>query len=154
MSFYEWLVFFHIFTTVVWIGGATMTLILATKASRADDGPRLAAVMADAEWVGLRVFTPATLVLLGSGLWMVFRSTAWSFNQFWIWLSLVVFGASFLAGILYYGPESGRIGKLIKAHGPDADEVKTRFRRLVWIFRLEWVVVVAVIWLMVAKPGL
>ena len=154
MSFYEWLVFFHIFTTVVWVGGATMALIQTARAKRARDAARMAAIVADLEWIGLRIFTPATLALLGSGIWMTARSSAWSYSQLWIWLSLVIFGASFLAGILFYGPESGRIVRLAEAHGPDADEVGYRIRRVLWIFRFEWVAVVVVIWLMVGKPGL
>ncbi len=154
MSFYGWLVFFHIFTTVVWVGGATMALIQTTRAKRAGDASHLAAIVADLEWIGLRIFTPATLMLLGSGIWMMARSAAWGYSQLWVWLSLVIFGASFLAGILFYGPESGRIVRLAEAHGPDADEVGYRIRRVLWIFRFEWVAVVAVIWLMVAKPGL
>ncbi len=58
--------------------------IQASRATRADDVPRLAAIMADVEWIGLRIFTPSTLVLLGSGIWMVVQSNAWSFTQLWI----------------------------------------------------------------------
>jgi uncharacterized membrane protein len=43
---------------------------------------------------------------------------------------------------------------LVKVHGTDADEVRNRIRRILLIFRFEWVALVAVIWLMVAKPGL
>lgn len=130
-----------------------MALIQTARASRAGDASHLAAIMADLEWIGLRIFTPATLVLLGSGIWMIARRAAWSYSQLWVWLSLVIFGASFLAGILFYGPESGRIVRLAETHGPNADEVGNRIRRVLWIFRFEWVAVVAVIWLMVAKPG-
>ena len=134
-----------------------MALVQTARARRAGNASHLAAIMADLEWIGLRIFTPATLMLLGSGIWMIARSpswASWSYSQLWIWLSLAIFGASFLAGILFYGPESGRIVKLVEVHGPDANEVSHRISRVLWIFRVEWVAVVAVILLMVAKPGL
>lgn len=154
MSFYQWLVFLHIFASVVWIGGGTMALIQATRATRSGEASHLAGIMGDFEWVGSRIFAPSTLVVLGTGIWMVARSNAWSYSQLWIWASLVVFGASFLAGSLFYGPETGRISKLVKAQGPDAAEVRIRIRRILRAFRFEWVSWVAVVWLMVAKTGL
>ena len=54
--------------------------------------------------------------------------------------------------MLFLGPESGRIGKLIDAHGPEHAEVGARIRRILMISRIELLLPIAVVFDMVVKP--
>ena len=52
---------------IVWIGGGIMMQAFALRALAAKDGARMAEFSRDAEFIGMRLFTPASLVLLLTG---------------------------------------------------------------------------------------
>jgi uncharacterized membrane protein len=153
MTLYEWLVLVHIVMAVVWVGGGATLNILAIRAQRAKDPDRLVALARDVEWVGTRVFTPASIVLLIAGIWAVSEGN-WEFSQAWISIGFAGYIASFLAGVLFFGPESGRIAKLAAAEGAASPTVQARLSRLLTFTRIELVILLVVIWAMVTKPGL
>jgi uncharacterized membrane protein len=113
---------------------------------------RLAAFASDVEFIGQRLFTSASLVLLLLGIWMVIIGP-WSFGMTWILVALVVFGSSFVLGAGFIGPESGRIGKLIEAEGPTSPEVQRRIKRIFLLSRIELAFLILVVFDMVVKPG-
>jgi hypothetical protein len=99
----------------------------------------------------MRVFTPASLLLFLAALGMMINLD-WSWGQNWIVLGLIAFGLSFVIGVGFLGPESGRLGELIREHGPDAPIVQARIRRLLTVSRCELVVLLTVVLNMVVKP--
>jgi uncharacterized membrane protein len=153
VSLYEWLVVIHVVMAVVWVGGGAVLNILAIRTQRANDPDRLYALARDVEWVGTRVFIPASIVLLIAGIWAAAEGN-WEFSQAWISIGFMGYIISFLAGILYFGPESGRIAKLVAAEGAASATVQARLSRLLVFTRIELVILIVVIAAMVAKPGL
>ncbi len=152
MSAYELYLFVHIVAAIVWIGGAIMFQILAMRIRAADDAVRMAALAKDIEWVGLRIITPTAFVLLVFGFLLVWEGP-WSLGDTWIWLGLVGFGITFLAGFLFFGPESGRIGKLIDVEGGDSPAVQARISRILNLARLDTLLLVLIVLDMAVKPG-
>jgi uncharacterized membrane protein len=71
----------------------------------------------------------------------------------WIWLALVLFAVSFLLGVALFTPESKRIGNQIEAEGPESPAVQARISRLIRLTRIDLVLLFAIVFLMVAKPG-
>jgi len=153
VSLYEFLLFAHITFVAVWVGGDVMLQALALRA-RAAGPQKMGELMSDIEWVGGRLLTPAALLVVVFGVWMVIDQPAWEFSQFWITAGLAVFLASFIAGAGFLGPGSGRIGAMIAERGSEDVEAQRRIRRILWISRVELVLLVAVILVMVVKPGL
>ncbi len=152
MSRNELLKTIHVFFAVIWVGGAATTQVLATRLSRANEPVRLAAFAKDVEFVGTRIFTPSSVVVLGAGIWMVAIS-GWNFTDLWIVLGLIGIAFSATVGAAFLGPESGRIGKLIEAKGPDDAEVTARLRRIFLVSRVELVVLLLIVINMVVRPG-
>lgn len=153
VSLYEWLVSFHVLGACVWIGGAVVTQALAIRATRSDDPTAVGKLAGDVEWVGTRVIIPSTIVLLIAGIWAVVEGP-WEFEQGWITAGLVVWILSFITGAGFLGPESGRIKNLIAASGPEAPEVRRRVGRILFIARIELVLLIAIVFIMVGKPWL
>ena len=152
MTLYEALVLVHVVMAVAWIGGAFLMNVLATRAVRSGSPERAAGYAADLEWVGLRQFTPASLLVLVSGIWAASEGN-WDFGETWISIGFAGWAASFLVGVGFFGPEGGRIARLVAAEGPASGRVLARIERLLVLSRLELVVLLVVIWAMVAKPG-
>jgi uncharacterized membrane protein len=145
---------FHILAAVIWVGGALMLQILAiraTRAARAGEPRRLADFVGEAEWVGTRVFIPASLVLVVLGFLMI-HSYHWPY-RFWLIFAIAVWAGSFLTGVAFLGPQSGRLGKEIDAKGFADGGVQARIQRIFLASRIELVFLILVVLDMALKPG-
>ena len=152
MTYAEFLLFGHLLFVATWVGTAVSLQLFALRARMA--GPqRMADFLADVEWIGLRLLNPAALLVVVFGVLLVIEDPNYEFSQAWITLGLIAFVASATTGAAFLGPETGRIGKLVQQHGPDAAEVQARIRRVFLISRIELVVLVLIILDMVIKPG-
>ncbi len=151
---YELMKTLHVLSAVVWVGGAATIQVLAIRAQRAAEPGRMATFAKEAEWVGQRIFLPVSLLLLALGIGMVIEEEAWGFGDTWIVIGLVGIVFSALVGSAFLGPESGRVGKLMDAEGPESPEVTRRLRRLFLVSRIELAVLMLVVADMVIKPGL
>jgi hypothetical protein len=49
----------------------------------------------------------------------------------------VLFAITFLAGTFFFGPESGRLGKLVEAEGPTSPKVLAKLQRLLALTRAD-----------------
>ena len=152
MNSYEWLLFFHIAAAIVWLGGNLAVQILAIRANRADDPARMVAIAHEAEWFGMRIFLPSSLTVLVLGIILTVDGP-WDFGQTWIVLALIGWGLSFVTGAAFLGPESGRIGKLLAAEGPESPAVRARIQRIFLVSRIELVLLYLIVLDMVVKPG-
>jgi uncharacterized membrane protein len=152
-TLYQALVFVHILMAVVWVGGAVTMQALAVRAQRSPEPGETARLFSDVEWIGTRMFMPSSLILLGAGVWAVLEGP-WELSQGWISAGFAVWFLSFAVGAGFMGPESGRIKALVREHGPLDDQVKARINRVLLVSRVELVLLIAIIYIMVAKPWL
>src|SRR5207302_3701392 len=93
---------------VLWVGGVATVQLYALRALASRDGNRLATFSGDTEWVGTRVFMPASLLLFLAAIGLMVNGH-WPWGTLWIDYALVVFAASFATGAGFLGPEPGRI---------------------------------------------
>lgn len=153
ITLYEVLLFAHLTFVAFWVGGNAMLQVVGLRARSAGPG-RTVQFMNDVNWIGGRIITPAALLVVAFGVWLVIDSPAWEFSQFWISAALAVFLASFITGAGFLGPESGRIGRMAAELGPENADVQRRVSRLLLISRIELLFLVLVVFDMVVKPGL
>lgn len=149
---YEVKLALHIFGAVVWVGGGLAMQVLVSKIRNTAAPERLAEAAADAEFVGTRLFIPASLTLIVTGFMMVAEAD-WDW-ELWLVFALAVWIASFLTGAGYAGPRAKRLKDRILEHGADDPGVKALISRLFLISRIELVYLVLVIFDMTLKPGL
>jgi uncharacterized membrane protein len=152
MSLYEFLLFVHVLMAVIWVGGDIAIQVLAVRATRAKDPVRTASLTGDIEWMSLRVFMPASILLIIFGIWTASEGN-WDFGQAWISIGFAAFLFSFFLGMAFLGPESGRIKRLVKDRSFEDPEVLRRVGRILVFSRIELLVLIVAIWAMVAKPG-
>lgn len=154
MSWYEFLLFVHIATAATWVGGAAMIQFFALRAIGSDDPTRLSALARDVEWISTRVLIPASLLTVVAGVVMVVDADFWSFGDDWIVIGLILFAITFLAGALFFGPESGRIGKLIEAEGASSTRAQARVQRILALSRADLMLLFLIIFDMAVKPSI
>jgi uncharacterized membrane protein len=147
----DWLIAIHILCAVIWVGGAFLTQLYGLRAVSPQGEISLGPFSREAEFIGQRTFLPASLILLGTGIWLVAREIFQL--EFWNIYGLVVIAFSIVTGAGFLGPESGRIGKLVAAKGDDDPEVTRRIQRLLMVSRVELALLVSVVLVMALKPG-
>ncbi|HEY1330160.1 MAG TPA: DUF2269 family protein [Actinomycetota bacterium] len=152
-TLYSWLLFLHILMAITWVGGAIALQVLGTRIDRTGDPQRVYDTAVDFEFVGTRVFMPASLILLGLGIWMVIIGP-WSFHQFWVAIALGMFAYSFVSGAFYIGPTLGKVKRAWEQEGAASREVPVLVRRIFLASRIELALLILIVADMVLKPFL
>jgi uncharacterized membrane protein len=152
LSWYEFLLFFHVSMAVIWVGGSAMIQFFALRILKATDPMRMAEFGQDVEWIGTRIFIPASALAVVSGVWMVIDSDFVGFGDDWIVIGIILFAITFLAGALFFGPESGRLSKLAESEGPTAPVVQWKLQRLIALSRADLMLLFLIIYDMSTKP--
>jgi uncharacterized membrane protein len=146
----------HVLLAVLWVGGGLCLTILGLRAQGSKDPVRLAGIAKDAEWLGLRIFVPASLLLffVGAGLLETdYGKALWGWGQTWIILAIVGFAISFAVGAAYLGPTAGKLGKVLDARGAEDPEAQALIRRILLVARIDIVLLLLIVADMVIKPG-
>jgi uncharacterized membrane protein len=151
-TLYDWLMFLHVLAAMIWVGGTLALSALATFVARSDDREAIARFVGSLRVIGPLVLAPATVAVLGFGIWLVLDTDAWDFGQTWVWLALVLFAGAFLVGAAFQSRAA--IGAERAAAGGNADEAARQLNRWSSGSRLILLFLVAATWDMVFKPGL
>lgn len=149
MTWLTFLLFVHVAAAIIWVGGGLMMQLFALRAAMLGDPARLATLGPDIEWIANRTFIPASLVGFVSGVLLVVESDFYGFGDDWIVISLALYATTFFGGLLFLGPESARVGKLM-AQG--AIEAGPRMARLIFLSRLDLVLLWIIVYAMTVKP--
>ena len=149
MTWYTFLLFAHVSMAVIWIGGGLMMQFFAMRASMSGDPSRMAMIGQDIHWIANRLFIPASLLAFVSGLLLVLESDFYGFGDDWIVIGLALYATTFLAGLLYLGPEAARVGALSAEGSPEAGQ---RGARLIFLARLDLTLLFLIIYDMTVKP--
>ncbi len=153
MTLYELLLFIHIGASIIWIGSGFLSLLLATTYDRESDEVAIKRFLHDQEWLAMRLFVPASLVVVIFGIALVIESDAWSFDQLWVVLGLIGYVATFVTGLFFIKPASERIaGEMESEGGRLSPRLRADIRKLIVTARVDYVTFALVVFDMVAKP--
>lgn len=151
MTLYDFLLFLHVAAAVIWVGGSAMFQLMGLRVKAKGDPAELADFAGSVEMIGNRALVPAALTALLAGFALVWESEFWTIGDDWIVIGLILFGITFLTGAAFFGPEFGRIRKLVAAEGIDA--AQARIRRVIVLTRIDLVILFLIIFDMSVKPS-
>ena len=149
---YDWLLLVHVLGAMVWLGGLVCLSVLAGRVLRASERDAVARFVAALRVVGPVSLAPASIAVVGFGVWLVIDSDAWDFGQTWVILALAVFATAFLVGAGFLGRAA--VGAQRAAERGDFEDATRHLRRWSWGVRLIAVLLVVATWDMISKPGL
>ena len=153
LTWYEWFRAVHVLAAVLWVGGGAMLTIYAILTLRQNTPAEMASFARKAGLIGERFFTPLSFVVLGFGFGLV-ENGGWGYDRFFVQFSLAAWGASTLLGLLFLGPEVKKLGQIMPQRPPEDPEVQYRIRRILLSVRLDVLLLLAVVFVMTAKPFL
>jgi|SRR5690625_2323049 uncharacterized membrane protein len=149
MTFYELLVFIHIFSAILGLGPGFFMIYIVKKAQTMTE-------LRHAYFIRNRlhvfVMIGGTLLLV-TGLWMGFLNMN-LFTQGWYVVSLSLFLIALAFGPIVLSPRSKPVKKLLKEHGGEdiPDEYYKLSNKLFFYERIENGIFLVVIALMILKP--
>src|ERR1700739_3096338 len=88
LTLFNAIVLLHIVCAIVWIGSAVVLEILEWEASHAAKRDRLAATLRRGSWFGTRVFAPAAVLTILTGIVAVAVGRP-TFDQWWVIIALI-----------------------------------------------------------------
>ena len=145
----ELLLFFHIAAAGTWIGGNVAQLVLKPRFRSPSASSSFWLATVD---MGRKQYTPAALVLLGTGLWIVARNDAFDYENLFVAIGVVAVVIGAVLGMAVFAPQGRKAAQLREA-GREADAVAVE-RRLALFGGIDTVVVLVAIAAMVWKWGL
>ena len=101
---------------MIWVGGAFYGQLLAIRVARSPDPSELPKLARHIEYLGTRVFIPASIILFIAGAYMT--TQRWAFEQTWVSIAIVLWLASALTGAIYLGPRIKRVAVSFDTDGP------------------------------------
>lgn len=153
MTLEPWLHLAHILGAIIWLGGGLMLSVFAARARQSGDPGFIRQFARMLSYAGLRLFTPAVVVVLASGVWLVLASAEWSFTQLWVLLALGAFAAAFLIGALYLSRSAIQLERLTAAADFDLQAARELLSRWIVGYQAVLVILLIAVWDMVFKPG-
>src|SRR4051812_47768526 len=88
----------HLVAAVIWVGGGCALTVSALRAERAGDDEGLVRIGKQVEWIGMRIFTPASFVVLAFGFAMAEKGDL-DYGEFWLSFGLAAWLVSALTGM-------------------------------------------------------
>ncbi len=151
MTWYELWLFLHISGVAIWIGGGVVAQVLGALANASGDPARSAAFGKDIGSVARWVFMPASLVVLVSGILLV-ENGNWDWSERFILLGLVGWAVVSFTFFGYITRAMRHVGMRMATEGP-SPELGAQVGRLVLLARIMILVLFALVFVMVVKPG-
>jgi uncharacterized membrane protein len=151
VTWFEFWLFLHVTAAIVWIGGAATIQVFGILTKRAADPAKSAFFATTVSYTILRVFLPAALVVIASGIGLT-ETGNWDWGEPFIVGGLVLWAIVALVAFGFLGRAIGAAGAQLAADGP-SPALALRMRNLVWLSRGLLGVLLVIVFLMTVKPG-
>ncbi len=141
----------HVLGVVIWVGSDVAIHVFALRAVKA--GPTFAGYFAkEAAWYAMFINTIASLVVLIAGFATLSKLPGYSLSTLWVSIGFVVWLASFLTGVFYLGPTSGKLGKSIDEAGTMGAPEQAILDKVLLVSRIDMLLLMLVVVDMIVKP--
>jgi uncharacterized membrane protein len=152
MNLEPWLHLAHIAAAIVWLGGGVVLSLVGLRARQSEDLAVLGEFARNLSYIGLRVFTPAVIVVLLSGIGLVLLNSEFNFTQLWVRLALGGFILAFLIGGVYLSRSAIQLERAVSQNA-DLQTASQALSRWLVGYGVVLIVLVFVLWDMIFKPG-
>ena len=110
----NWILFFHIISVIVWMGGSIYVEALMAAVGRSEDDSRLVGVFRKVGATNRRLFNIAGIATIVFGFWLVFIVPGWEFETVWITVGILVATVAVVIDLFYSTPRIDRVEALVE----------------------------------------
>lgn len=151
MELLDWVLWLHVVAGALWIGGIMWQEANTAAARRMGGDEAYVTTFLSSQATNGRIYPVATIVVLGTAIWMILGRDYLAWDQLWINISFGIFIISFVTGIAYFSRTERQISEAFEAGGY-SPEISQRVRTMHMVGRVETILLLALVWLMVFKP--
>lgn len=144
------LLFIHILAAAAWLG-ANLTKVVISPVMEKAGGTTAATWMRQTVRMGVVLYTPAAVVALITGFWMVIREPAYEFEQFFVALGILTVIVGGVLGARVYGP-LGRQAADLYDGGNEQGAAAVQSKLVTWGY-VDTALLLFTIYAMVSKLG-
>jgi uncharacterized membrane protein len=148
---YEWFMTVHVLAAVMWVGGSVMLTLLGLMTLGLGDPVRLAQFAKQVSFLGGVYFPPLSLMVVAFGFAMIANGDL-SYSLTWLQIAIVGWAVSFFVGAGYLGPHAKRLSKVLDDRGAEDAEAQALIQRILFVARLDAVLLLFIVFDMTAKP--
>jgi uncharacterized membrane protein len=148
---YEWFMTVHVLAAVMWVGGSVMLTLLGLMTLGLRDPVRLAQFAKQVSFLGGVYFPPLSLMVVAFGFAMIANGDL-SYSLTWLQIAIVGWAVSFFVGAGYLGPHAKRLSKVLDDHGAEDAKAQALIQRILFVARLDAVLLLFIVFVMTAKP--
>ena len=124
----NWILFFHIISVIVWMGGSIYVEALMAAAGRSSDESGLVGVFRKVGATNRRLFNIAGIATIVFGFWLVFIVPGREFETVWVTVGIFVAAIAVVIDLFYATPRVDRVERLIEdpeeSNDPVSDLIK------------------------------
>lgn len=151
MTWYELWLFLHVVAVLTWVGGAATVQVFGVLTRRAGDLQKTMFFVRNLAWIVTRIFLPAAVITLLTGVALV-EEGRWDWDEPFVIWGLILWAAVSLVAFGYLARAMGQAGERLGTEGP-SPALALHLRNLVWLSRALLAVLVVIVFLMTVKPG-
>jgi uncharacterized membrane protein len=146
----EILLFIHIVAVGAWVG-ANVTQLIVNPAMQKTGGNPAAVWMRQTARMGRVLYTPAAIVALITGVWLVIDSRLYEFEHVFVAIGFLMVIVGGVLGMRVFGP-GGRQAASLHEAGDEEGAVAVNVRLRNWVL-VDSALLALTIYVMVAKVG-
>lgn len=154
MTRYELFKFLHVTGAIVWLGAGVGLTVVWRGLTKAREADAIRAIGTQNKALSAKVFGPAVLATLAFGVAMVIDTPAFDFSDLFIIVGFIGIGFSGAINGAVADPATKKLVAAIEIDGFDSPAAAAARAKVKLAGNLELLVLFAVVFAMVVKPGL
>lgn len=127
----HWILFFHVLSVIVWLGGSIYVEALMAGAGRSGGEGTLTTTFRRIGPTNRRLFNLAGVSTLVFGFWLVFASPGWRFEMIWITVGIVLATIAVVIDLFYTTPRTDRVERMIDDPEQSDDAINAVIKQIV-----------------------
>ena len=119
----DWILFFHILSVIIWMGGSIYVEALMASAGRGGDEAALVGLFRRVGTTNRRLFNAAGIATIVFGFWLVLIVSSWEFETVWVTVGIIVALIAVVIDLFYATPRIDRVEELVTDPDESTDAV-------------------------------
>ncbi|MEN8114960.1 MAG: DUF2269 family protein [Actinomycetota bacterium] len=118
----DWVLFFHVLSVVVWLGGSIYVEALSAAVRRGGDEAFRGSALRRIGVTNRRLFNLAGISTIVFGFWLVLMSPGWKFEMTWIVVGILLGSFAVAVDLFFTTPRIDQIEALADSDEEEAEE--------------------------------
>ncbi|MEN8112809.1 MAG: DUF2269 family protein [Actinomycetota bacterium] len=118
----HWILFFHVLSVVVWLGGSIYVEALSAATRRGSDKTFRVTALRQIGVTNRRLFNLAGISTIVFGFWLVFISPGWEFEMTWIIVGILLASFAVVVDLFFTTPRIDQVEVLADSEDEESGE--------------------------------